>query len=285
MLKNRSSVNKRFRLNEESDRLGNLATVNQACTKIMNGVTELCNFVEDDPAYEEYMEDITMFANYIMGMTGDVKKDLEDLTKKYYRYPNMRESMDLRYINEGKGDNGLRNGVIYAFLTKRVGPIIADTLTEKGFKAEVHKPSPGEKIQRAMIDVKAKGGINGMKQFAINYYDGTGVIAISNDKFMNGVKDSKGFLFVSPIDNCIYGLPSTILQANWRKLMIDARDERLAGSNIAVVMDALGMRNEISLCDPELLRKLAAETGFVFAMNQANAAKFKQELDEYKAIK
>ena len=136
-----------------------------------------------------------------------------------------------------------------------------------------------------MIDVKAKGGINGMKQFAINYYDGTGVIAISNDKFMNGVKDSKGFLFVSPIDNCIYGLPSTVLQANWRKLMIDARDERLEGSNIAVVMDALGMRNEISLCDPELLRKLAAETGFVYAMNQANAAKFRQELDEYKAIK
>lgn len=285
MLKNRTYAGRRIRLYEENDRLGNLAEIGKIFAGISNKINDLCELVENDPAYEEYTGDIMDYANHVLEMSGYVKKDLEVLTKKHYRYASMGESLVPRRILEGKNDNGLRNGVIYSFLTKRVGPIIANTLAEKGFKAEVHKPSPSEKIQRALIDVKSKGGINGMKQFAINYYDGTEVIAISNDKFMNGVKDSKGFLFVSPADNCIYGLPSTVLQSNWKNLLLDPRSERLGGSNIATVIDAIGMRNEISLCDPDVLRELAASNGFVYAMSQVNADKFKQELEEYKAIK
>ena len=285
MLKNRTYAGKRVRLYEENDRLGNLAEISKIFAGITNKINDLCELVENDPAYEEYTDDIMDYANHVLEMSGYVKKDLEVLTKKHYRYASMGESMVPRRILEGKNDSGLRNGVIYSFLTKRVGPIITNTLAEKGFKAEVHKPSPSEKIQRALIDVKSKGGINGMKQFAINYYDGTEVIAISNDKFMNGVKDSKGFLFVSPADNCVYGLPSTVLQSNWKNLLLDPRSERLGGSNIATVIDAIGMRNEISLCDPDILRELAASNGFVYAMSQANADKFKQELEEYKAIK
>lgn len=275
MLKNRSSVNKRFRLNEESDRLGNLATVNQACTKIMNGVTELCNFVEDDPAYKEYMEDITMFANYVMGMTGDVKKDLEDLTKKYYRYPNMRESMDLRYINEGKGDNGLRNSVLYGFLKNKVAPIIANTLVEKGFKAEPHVAKPTEKIQEAKVDVK-KGGINGLTELLINYYNGEPHIAISNHKFVNA-KDKKALAFISPLDNCLYVIPSLVLQANWRQLMY-------TDTSAITVLDAIGMRSEISICDVEKLRNLAAKNGYIYTLNQTDAAAYKVELEKYQTV-
>lgn len=285
MLKSRTYAGKRVRLYEENDRLGNLAEIGKIFAGISSKISDLCELVENDPAYEEYTGDIMDYANHVLEMSGYVKKDLEVLTKKHYRYASMGESMTPGRILEGKNDSGLRNGVIYSFLTKRVGPIIANTLAEKGFKAEVHKPGPNEKIQRALIDVTSKGGINGMKQFAVNYYDGAEVIAISNDKFMNGVKASKGFLFVSPADNCVYGLPSTVLQSNWKNLLLDPRSERLGGSNIATVIDAIGMRNEISLCDPDKLRELAANTGFVYAMSQANADKFNKELEEYKALK
>lgn len=189
-----------------------------------------------------------------------------------------------RRILEGKNDSGLRNDVLYSFLTKRVTPIVVSALAAKGIKAEPHKFTEKETIHRALIDIKSKGGINGMKQFALNYYDGGDVIAISNDKFMNGVKASKGFLFVSPVDNCIYGIPSTVMQSSWRGIMIDRRDPRIEHSNVAIVMDALGMRNQISLCDPDLVRQLAVENGFVITMGQSDADKFKKELDEYKAL-
>lgn len=194
------------------------------------------------------------------------------------------ESMASRRILEGKSDGGLRNDVLYSFLTKRATPIIVSALAAKGIKAEPHKFTERETIHRALIDIKSKGGINGMTQFALNYYDGGDIIAISTDKFMNGVKASKGFMFVSPTDNCIYGIPSKVMQNSWRGIMIDRRDPRIANSNAQIVIDASGMRNQISLCDPDLVRQLAVENGFVITMGQSDADKFKKELDEYKAL-
>lgn len=237
--------------------------------------------------YDECFKMAHEYSKKIENSLDELKGTIQELRKSLIENPDgyeMKESLDLRYINEGKSDSGLRNDVLYSFLTKRVTPIIVSALAAKGIKAEPHKFTEKETIHRALIDIKSKGGINGMKQFAINYYDGGDVIAISNDKFMNGVKASKGFLFVSPVDNCIYGIPSTVMQSSWRGIMIDRRDPRIEHSNVAIVMDALGMRNQISLCDPDLVRQLAVENGFVITMGQSDADKFKKELDEYKAL-
>lgn len=177
-------------------------------------------------------------------------------------------------LDEAKKDGGPRNSVLYGFLLNKVAPIVAKTIVENGFTAEVHDNTK-DKVKDIKVDVK-KGGIGGITRIFVNYYNGETYIAISNHKFLNG-NEKTALAFVSPLDNCVYIVPSPVLQSNWRNIMHSDR-------SIVSVSDALGMRNEISICDVAKVCELAEDEGYVYNMSADSAAKFHTELTKYEEV-
>ena len=184
-------------------------------------------------------------------------------------------------VNEAYGTGGstLRNPLLYMFLKRDAATAIVKTLTENGIKAELDTKE--RKVMDIVIKVK-KGDLGDITALSVNSYMGKensefGVVPISNHKFMNA-KPNGGFVFISPDDNCVYIIPSMTLQANWRNIMLD-------NHAIRTVIDAIGMSNEISMCDVEKLRELASTEGDIYVMPQDIAAKYKAALDKYKETK
>lgn len=177
-------------------------------------------------------------------------------------------------LDEAKKDGGPRNSVLYGFLLNKVAPIVAKTIVENGFTAEVHDNTK-DKVKDIKVDVK-KGGIGGITRIFVNYYNGESYIAISNHKFLNG-NEKTALAFISPLDNCVYIVPSPVLQSNRRNIMHSDR-------SIVSVSDALGMRNEISICDVAKVCELAEDEGYVYNMSADSAAKFHTELTKYEEV-
>lgn len=204
-------------------------------------------------------------------ITNDIRR--EEKSGKYYtsRFNTVNEAYSA-------GNSTLRNPLLYSFLKRDVAAAVVKTLTANGIKAELDTKE--KKVMDITIKVK-KGDLDYITFLSVNSYMGKdgeiGVVPISNHKFVNA-KANGGFVFVSPDDNCVYIIPSVVLQANWRNIMLDERSVR-------TVIDAIGMRNEISPCDVEKLRDLASTEGDIYVMPQEVAEKYKAALDKYKETK
>jgi predicted HicB family RNase H-like nuclease len=191
-----------------------------------------------------------------------------------------RKSVSESFVLEAKSDNsGLRNSVLYGFLLRKVAPIVAATVTEAGFAANVHDSSASkDKVADVKVDIKGRG-INGINKLNINYYNpGEPVMGVSNSKFASGsVKTDPTFGLAFVSEERVYIIPKPILQRNWGKLMSTDR-------SIQMVKDALGMRSEITICDASKMMELAENEGYVYTMSAANAAKYRTELNKYLGV-
>ena len=191
-----------------------------------------------------------------------------------------RKSVSESFVLEAKSDNsGLRNSVLYGFLLRKVAPIVAATVTEAGFAANVHDSSASkDKVADVKVDIKGRG-INGINKLNINYYNpGDPVMGVSNSKFASGsVKTDPTFGLAFVSEERVYIIPKPILQRNWGKLMSTDR-------SIQMVKDALGMRSEITICDASKMMELAENEGYVYTMSAANAAKYRTELNKYLGV-
>lgn len=273
-------------LREEEDRYGNIAEISRLYAKIVTAADEMESMAENSGNYAAVSGIVKEHADNIRKEAEKLRKFLFLVTKGRFRM-SFDESAKSGYyrsrLNEARNDNGgLRNSELYGFLKNKVSKTIIDTLKANGLDAELVNKDD-EKIKDIEIKIK-KDKLEGMNVLYVNSYngcneEGIGIVPIANAKFTNARRPTQGFVFVSPDDNCVYIIPSLVLQRNWTKLLADKRNDA-----VRIVLDALGVSNQISMCDVDRLRELAASDGKILVMPKAVADEYHKQLDIYLEI-